>query len=187
MLRLVGKDKTSNRRKAEFRCNCGTLFVAIFNDVKYGNTQSCGCYQKQRAREASTTHGGSKRPEWKIWIHMRERCADPNNEKYGGRGIKVCASWQRSFAKFFADMGPKPGPRYTIERKDNNGPYSPKNCYWATYSQQARNRRSSVFVSIRGKQMLLVEACEKYGVDYPKAHLRLRRGWSAERAFGVTA
>ncbi len=187
-MRLVGKDKTSRRRKAEYRCSCGSLFVAAYFDVKYGNTQSCGCYQKRRASEASITHGGSKLPEWKIWINMRERCLNPNNSsylKYGGRGITISPSWRKSFAVFFADMGSRPTPKHTVERRNNDGPYSRKNCYWATYSQQARNRRSSVFVSIRGRNMLLIEACEKYSVPYQRAHLRLRRGWRAERALEV--
>lgn len=183
----AGKDK-HGRQRVQCRCECGTVFIAGRYEVKIGNTRSCGCYQRRRTSEASTTHGGSKRAEYRVWTNIRDRCMNPSNtgfHKYGGRGITVCASWKNSFAAFLFDMGPRPGPRYTVERKNNDGPYSPKNCCWATYSQQARNRRSSIFVSIHKKRILLIEACEKYGISYGKAHLRLYRGWSAERTFGV--
>ncbi len=136
-------------------------------------------------------HGGTKRSEYRIWVNMRDRCLNSNNSgyhKYGGRGITICQRWLDSFAAFLVDMGTRPSPTHTVERRDNNGPYSPDNCYWATAQQQARNRRSSVFVVVAGTRMLLIEACEKYAVPYPKAHLRMSRyRWSADRTFGVSA
>lgn len=86
---------------------------------------------------------GSRRPEYVAWLHMRERCSNPGNSRYaryGGRNIKVCARWLASFGSFYADMGERPSPLYTLERKDNDGNYTPDNCEWATYKKQTDNR-----------------------------------------------
>lgn len=81
--------------------------------------------------------------EYRCWIDMRRRCANPGDASwlaYGGRGIAVCERWE-SFANFLADMGPRPERGFSIERRDNDGNYTPVNCYWATPKQQAANRR----------------------------------------------
>ena len=166
------------------------------------NSKMCRrCDRARRRVEMSENplrlrHGFSKRPEHYIWQSMVQRCTNPKAqqyEDYGGRGIKVCARWML-FDNFLADMGQRPEGKhpsgramYTLERKKTDGDYTPKNCVWATYKDQSRNRRKGRIVSYRGKSQPLAVWVEEFGLDYKIVHQRLSRGWSVSKAFGVAS
>lgn len=128
-------------------CNCGNITEVRSDKLKSEHTQSCGCLQRERVIEASTTHGhrsgGKFSPTYVSWVGMKQRCNDSkkdNYKYYGGRGIIICDEWQTSFVDFLNDMGERPVGK-TIDRIDPNGNYERSNCRWATMSQQYMNKR----------------------------------------------
>src|SRR5258708_13560785 len=90
---------------------------------------------------------------------MINRCYNKNfpaYKNYGARGIKVCSQWLTDFDKFLYDMGPRPGG-LTLDRKDNSKDYSPENCKWSTASEQQRNTRANIRLTIFGETKTLIE------------------------------
>lgn len=110
---------------------------------------------------------------------MRQRCCNPNNRQfknYGGRGIYVCERWE-SFTAFVQDMGSRPAGML-LDRIDNNGPYAPDNCRWATRKDQNSNRRNCIYVELDGQQVTLREYCRKHGLPYRAIVKRIQyRNW----------
>lgn len=129
----------------ECRCECGNEVVVRTVDLTRTKrpTRSCGCLRRDRLSETATTHGMSRTPEFNSWSGMIARCSNPNSKsypRYGGRGITVSPKWRDSFASFYADVGPRPGPGYSLDRIDPDGNYEPGNCRWASTVDQARNK-----------------------------------------------
>lgn len=101
---------------------------------------------------------------------------------YGGRGISICKRWVDSFEAFLADVGRRPGPGYSIDRKNNDRGYEPGNVRWATATQQMRNRRNVIMAKINGVTVPAITLAEEYGVRAETMRNRVRCGWSPERA-----
>jgi hypothetical protein len=117
-------------------------------------------------------------PEYAIWSAMIQRCTNPKDKQfkqYGGRGITVCPS-------FLADMGSRPDVSLSVERMNNDGPYSPDNCKWGTRTEQNRNRRSCRPLTAMGRTQLMTDWARETGISVATIHKRLKRGWDVSRA-----
>lgn len=172
-------------------CDCGKKVYGIRpRALKSGATLSCGCLKKEQDKKniygKRRTHGKSDTRLFHIWVKIKDRCLNekcPAYANYGGRGISVCKEWM-SFEPFF-DWAVNNGyeENLTIERKDVNGNYCLENCSWITKADQAKNKRTTRYVTVDCERMCLKDACEKLGLPYKAVHLRItKRGWSVERA-----
>ena len=109
---------------------------------------------------------GRVSPTYHSWRSMIQRCENPNHtyyHYYGGRGIRVHAAWH-DFQVFLADIGLRPTLRHTLDRKDNEGDYTPDNCRWATRKEQHRNTRNHHLLSYQGETHPLLVWAERYGL-----------------------
>lgn len=156
-------------------CECGSVKVIYGTSLRSGQTKSCGCLAKIITSKRSLKHGMFGSPEWRAWNSMKSRCHQPSNKNfinYGARGITVCDRWRESFENFFADMGARPSSEHQIDRVNNDGPYEPDNCRWATRKQNMRNRRNTV----RYGGLTLREIAEQTGENYHTLKTRAFRG-----------
>lgn len=158
------------------RCSCGVEKKVRGSRLRSGHTTSCGCYRREAAAKQSRVHAGTGTRAHKTWMGMIERCHSPCHKdypRYGAKGVKVCDRWRESFAAFLADMGaPKAGQ--SIDRIDGREGYSPANCRWATPKQQARNRRTNVFIEHEGERLCIAEWSERVGISTAAMRRRLK-------------
>lgn len=135
---------------------------------------------------ANWRHGWSKSRVYATWCAIRARCENPKNPSfpsYGGRGIYVCERW-KSFENFLQDMGDRPTPKHSIDRIDNDGPYSPENCRWVgSVREQRRNCRDNRILILNGESLILAEWARRTGIDSETISMRIDDlGWSEEKA-----
>lgn len=126
---------------------------------------------------------GKSRPEYNSWAGMMGRCfreTHPEFKHYGGRGISVSEAW-KNFDTFFLEMNPRPSGT-TLDREDVNGDYCKENCKWSNSSDQANNRRSSVFLECKGTRLTVSQWGEKVGIFHKVIRKRIENGWTIEDA-----
>lgn len=168
------------------KCVCGGEIITTGTLLRKGETKSCGCLRSETTSKLKYRGGRVSHPLYLVYVAIKQRCNNPKNSsypRYGGRGIYLSKEWDESFEAFAADMGERPSAKHSIERRDNNGPYCKANCYWATATQQASNKRNTRFVEYKGISKPLFIWCQELGLSYNRVFGRLRYGWTSEDAF----
>jgi len=158
--RLVVLRQSANRgRRVTWlcQCSCGRSKRLVTDYLTSKRYRSCGCLRDDTTRKRSTTHGHTigrhATKEYRAWAHMKGRCYNPTDSRYdncGGRGIKVCRAWRKSFASFLRDLGPAP-ENAILKRRDTDDDFTPGNCVW-----EARPHARSHIRSSRGSRTRLV-------------------------------
>lgn len=119
-----------------------------------------------------------------VWSSMKDRCRNKNNkyyERYGGRGISICEQWKEDFEEFKKwsyENGYTEG--LSIDRRDNDGNYTPDNCRWVDQTTQNRNKSNVVWIELEGEVKRLIEWAEELDIKPSILHDRMRAGWEAK-------
>jgi hypothetical protein len=163
------------------KCDCGNITIKNGDNIRKGNTSSCGCIKEKHSMSYSRLY--------RIWHGMLERCNNKNHvyfDDYGGRGIDVCDDWKSDFRKFM-DWSLSNGysEKLTIDRIDNNKGYSPDNCKWSTMKEQRNNTRANRNLTYNGITMNVTQWAEMLGISRNTLFSRLRKGWNVEKALST--
>ena len=166
------------------QCDCGNLTKVNRDDLRTGNTQSCGCL-RQTLGVFYKTHGETSNgvsPEYKAFHHAKSRCQNPNDPKYriyGKRGIEFRLT---SVMDILDTIGRRPTPQHTLDRIEVNGHYESGNIRWASPKMQARNTRTNRLLTLNGETKCLAQWGEDGQLDAHVIGKRLKRGWCEECA-----
>lgn len=175
------------------KCDCGNINHLRPQDVKLGKVRSCGCWMREVRTENATKFNHSvidHKRLYSIYNWIKRRCyrsAEPRYKDYGGRGIRMADEWLDSHSGFdrFVEWSMANGytEEMTIDRIDVNGNYEPANCRWLPLSEQALNKRDTLWVEYKGERLPLLALCNRLGVNYDTVHNRIYAlGWSVEAA-----
>lgn len=167
---------TANPRGKNRYFTCKCINCGSTKEVAVSNLRSKGS-----ARGTCSLCNTDAHPMYGTWKSMMTRCYDANcrtYKYYGGRGVYVCDRWVESFWNFYEDMGDRP-EHCTLDRKDNNGPYSAENCRWATAVEQQSNTSRSILIEYGGGFVTEAELSRLTGVPRTTIQCRRKRGLSS--------
>lgn len=186
-------------------CDCGEEAIVELNKLKSGHTTSCGCYHKEKILKAVTKHGesnwgykqGKKEAVFHLsyskWQSVKARCLYPSTKgyaRYGAIGITICEGYINSYQLFRDDLGERPTPEHTLDRKDTFGSYSCGKCSqckkngwemnirWADRETQNNNKRNAVWIEYNGKKMTATQWGKELGISGAVIRQRYKNGWS---------
>lgn len=173
---------------SEFGRRIGLSSHSVIERISRGESpEAIAAYAERRNnRKPRKLRGPSDTPTYRSWRSMIYRCHKPTDKsypRYGARGITACQRWRDNFEAFLEDMGHRPGPEYSLDRIDNDGPYAPENCRWATREEQSNNRRCTFHVTFQGQTKPLQAWAAIVGLPGRAIRRRLLElGWPPERA-----
>jgi hypothetical protein len=174
----TGEKSTNNDYLWCCKCDCGNTTLVSIGNFNSGHTKSCGCIKKESAAKRDGSHGLGNTSEYTSWRKIRERCYNPKDKlysKYGEIGILMSPSWESGFVNFYADMGDKPEPNYTVDRIDPNKGYSKENCRWASPYVQSRNKLPSSTGSSRFKGVQWEKSSCKWIASFTLGDIKARK------------
>jgi len=187
IISLHERSEKSTMHKWLCQCTCGKTVVTAIQNLRTGNTRSCGCLFTEAVVKRNTKHGlmYDHKGAYRSWKDLRQRCNNPNNasyNSYGGRGIHIYPAWEKDFKAFYEYIGEPPNytERWSIERIDNSKGYEPNNIKWALPKEQASNKRTNIWVSHDGKELTIEQWADLLGISSTTIIKRRKDGKSVE-------
>lgn len=169
-IKIVEIGAYPSRCKWLYKCDCGKRFILRADSKR----KHCGCRNKNKK------HGFSNNPLYFSWKNMIDRCYNKKSKMYkyyGGRGIKVSKRWL-NLDNYIKDLGEKPFKNASVDRINNGGNYSKKNCKWSTKLEQSRNRRNTKLY--KGKSFSQIG--KDLGGSNKVVFDRIKKGWDLHKA-----
>lgn len=185
----------SNGRRTMWKCkcDCGKEIITRGENLKSGNTKSCGCLKADN--HIKTANGLGKTRLASIFNSMKQRCYNPNSAEYrlyGGRGIRVCEEWLHDSNNFYSwalshgYIENTTQSQCSIDRINVNGDYCPDNCRWVDSYTQANNTRRNIYYEFGGERHTLTEWSRIVGIKHGTLYNRINKlGWSLAEALNL--
>ena len=183
------KNRKQKRHYFKCECSCGNVVSVTLDELRKGDTTSCGCLHKEVAaqslRKTSFKDGRNSSPYYSTYNTIIQRCYNPNNcnyKHYGARGIKVCDEWLNDpfiFFQWAEDNGLK-GRKISIDRIDVDGDYTPENCRPADTITQRNNTTRNRYITYDNRTQTLAEWCRELNLSYDSVKGRIYRGENFE-------
>lgn len=172
-------DIIKGRSIYQCKCDCGRIIEVKAKYLLNGDTKSCGCLKIEAAitnGKNTLTHGLTNHPLYKVWSSMKDRCLNPSchaYKDYGGRGICVSESWL-TFINFYNDTIDGYSKGLELDRRKNSEGYSKDNFRWATPTENKRNRRTSIYLTVNGVTKHIAEWEKEYSISRHSIFHRVR-------------
>lgn len=170
----------------ECKCSCGNKKTVKLHNLLNGKTKSCGCFNKELSKRRmlqnniSSIHNLSRTRIYGIWQAIKQRCYNPNNDRYkdyGARNIKIIEEWKNNFISFYNwAMANGYKDNLTIDRINVNGDYCPENCRWITNQDQQNNRRNNHFVLFCGETYTLAQLSRLLNIPESTLWYKTKKG-----------